>query len=159
MEDKDFDLAIAYDKFKQKYALPAFDKLSEDFDIEKTIDKEPIFLIREIRRTINEKISAYMHLFETLINPTATPMFIFSILRKIDEDNKEKIKDVYKKISRLQIKAMKLDTIYSEKSEVEFIKTSFNEWQDLKKIIFSIIEKFDESIEEENSLKERSYFG
>ncbi|MEA3248460.1 MAG: hypothetical protein U9Q73_02015 [Nanoarchaeota archaeon] len=159
MEDKDFDLTTAYDKLKQKYELPEFGKLSENFDIEKTIDKESQFLIREIRRTINEKLSAYTHLFETILNPTATPIFMFSILRGIDEDNKKKIKEIYKKLSRLQIKAIKLDTIYSEQAEVEFIKNSFNEWQDLKKIIYGIIEKFDESIEEDNNLKERSYFG
>ncbi len=159
MENKDFDLAVTYDKLKQKYELPDFKELSEDFDIEKTIDKESLFLIREIRRTINEKLSAYTHLFETLLNPTATPMFMFSILRGIDEDNKKKIKEVYKKLSKLQIKAIKLDTIYSEQAETEFIENSFNEWQDLKKIIYNIIEKFDENIEEDNSSKERGYFG
>ncbi|MCK5321235.1 hypothetical protein KAJ38_01535 [Candidatus Pacearchaeota archaeon] len=159
MEDTDFDLTTAYSKLKQKYELPNFNELSENFDIEKTIDKESIFLIREIRRTINEKLSAYTHLFETLLNPTATPMFMFSILRGIDEDNKKKIKEVYKKLSKLQIKAIKLDTIYSEQAEVEFIKNSFNEWQDLKKTIYEIIEKFDKDIEEDNSSKERGYFG
>ena len=159
MEDKDYNLGTAYNKLKQKYTLPEFNKLSEDFDIEKTIDKEPIFLVREIRRTINEKLSAYTHLFETLINPTATPMFIFTALRRIDENNKEKIKDVYKKLSKLQIKAIKLDTIYSEQAESRFINDSFNEWQDLKKIIYEVIERFDENIEEDNSSRERGYFG
>lgn len=159
MEDKNFDLATDYDKSKQKYSLPDMNKLSEDFDVEKAIDKEPFFLVREIRRTINEKLSAYMHLFETLINPTATPMFIFSALRGINEDTKEKIKDVYKKLSKLQIKAIKLDTIYSEQSEAEFIKTSFDEWQNLKGIIHGIIEKFEGNIEEYTNSKERGYFG
>ncbi|MEA3248316.1 MAG: hypothetical protein U9Q73_01280 [Nanoarchaeota archaeon] len=159
MEDEDFNLTIAYDKLKQKYKLPKFDKLLEDFDIEKTIEKEPTFLVREIRRTINEKLSAYTHLFETLINSTTTPMFIFSALRKIDEDTKEKIKDVYKRLSKLQIKSIKLDTIYSEKSEAEFINIAFDEWQNLKEIINGIIEKLEENIREDNSSRERGYFG
>ncbi|MCK5449638.1 hypothetical protein KAI32_02135 [Candidatus Pacearchaeota archaeon] len=159
MEDEDFNLTTAYDKPKQKYALPEFNKLLEDFDIEKTIEKEPTFLVREVRRTINEKLSAYMHLFETLINPTTTPMFIFSALRKIDEDTKRKIKDVYQKLSKLQINAIKLDTIYSEQSEAEFINIAFNEWQNLKEIINRIIEKFEENIEEDISPRERGYFG
>ena len=159
MEENDFDITTAYDELKQKYILPEFDKLSEDFDIEKTIEKESIFLIREIRRTINEKLSAYMHLFETFINPTSTPMFIFSALRGIDEDNKNKIKDIYKKLSRLQIRAIKLDTIYSAQAEAEFIKTSFDEWQSLKEIIYKIIEKFEENVDEDTSSKKRGYFG
>ena len=108
MEDEDFNLIADYDKLKQKYKLPEFDKLAEDFDIEKITEKESSFLIREIRRAINEKLSAYMHLFETFLNPTATPMFVFSILRGINEDDKGKIKDIYKTLSKLQIKVMKL---------------------------------------------------
>ena len=54
---------------------------------------------------------------------------------------------------------MKLDTIYSEESEVAFIKRSFDEWQELKKITYGIIEKFDENLEKEDSSKKRGYFG
>ena len=159
MKNEDFDLEATYNKLKQEYELPDFNELSEDFDIEKNIDKESIFLIREIRRTINEKLSAYMHLFETLLNPTATPIFMFSILRGINEDTKKKIKDIYEKLSKLQIKALMLDTIYSEQSEAEFIKASFDKWKDLKKEIYEIIKKFDENTKEKNESRERGYFG
>ncbi|MBU2577086.1 MAG: hypothetical protein KKF50_05190 [Nanoarchaeota archaeon] len=158
MEDKEFDLESEYNGLKEKHSLPDFKKLAEDFDVEKISEKESSFLIREIRRIINEKLSAYMHLFETLINPSAPPMFIFSVLRGIKEEDKESIKEIYKKLSRLQIKAMKLDTIYSEQGEVEFVKTSFTEWQDLKKTIYRIIEQFGENIEKSDNSKKRSYF-
>ncbi|MEK0348131.1 MAG: hypothetical protein QQN44_07365, partial [Nitrosopumilus sp.] len=81
MENEEFDFESAYNELKQKHDLPEFKRLAEDFDIEKISDKEPLFLIREIRRAINEKITAYINLFENLINPNAPPMFIFSILR------------------------------------------------------------------------------
>jgi len=159
MEKEDFDFAAAYSELEKKYGLPEFRKMAEDFDIEKTFEKEPTFLVREIRRVISEKLSAYMHLFETLINPSATPMFIFSVLRGIREEDKELIKEIYKKFTKLQIKVLKLDTVYSEEDEVEFIKTSFSEWQDLKKKIYGLIEKFDENVEKEDSSEKRGYFG
>jgi len=158
MENKEFDFESAYNELKQKHGLPEFKILAEDFDIEKITEKESNFLIREIRRTINEKLSAYMHLFETLINPSAPPMFIFSVLRGIREEDKESIKEIYKKLSRLQIEVMKLDTIYSEREEVEFVKDTFAEWQDLKKTIYKIIENLDENVEKEDNSKKRSYF-
>jgi len=158
MENEDFDFEAAYNELKQKHDLPEFRKLAEDFDIEKISDKESMFLIREIRRTIGEKISAYSHLFETLINPSSPPMFIFSALRGINEEDKEKIKGIYEKMAKLQIEVMKLDTIYSEESEVKFVKKSFNQWQELKKEIYEIIQKFDEVIEKEDVSKKRSYF-
>jgi hypothetical protein len=159
MENEEFDFESAYNELAQKHSLPEFMKIAEDFDIEKIADKESIFLAREIRRTINEKLSAYLHLFETLINPSSPPMFVFSALRGVTEEDKGKIKDIYKQLSKLQIEVMKLDTIYSEESEVAFIKRSFDEWQELKKITYGIIEKFDENLEKEDSSKKRGYFG
>lgn len=159
MENEEFDLESAYNELKEKHKLPEFTRIAEDFDIEKISDKESIFLIREIRRTINEKLSAYMHLFETLINPSTPPMFIFSALRGINGEDKEQIKEIYKELSKLQIEVMKLDTIYSEESEIVFVKKSFDRWQELKKTIYAIIEKFDENIEKEDSSKKRGYFG
>ena len=159
MENKEFDLESAYNKLKQEHNLPEFEKLAEDFDIEKIFDKEPLFLVREIRRTISEKLSAYMHLFETLINPSAPSMFIFSVLRGVKEEDKELIRELYKKLSKSQIEVMKLDTIYSEQGEIKFIKDIFTEWQDLKKTIYGIIENLDKNIEKDNVSKKQGYFG
>ena len=159
MENEEFDLESAYNELREKHGFPEFNKFGRDFDIEKISEKESIFLIREIRRTINEKLSAYMHLFETLINPSAPPMFIFSALRGIGEEDKELIKEIYKELSKLQIEVMKLDTIYSEESEIAFVNKSFDRWQELKKTIYGIIERFDENMENEDSSKKRGYFG
>jgi len=159
MEDKDFDLEKAYDELKQKHNIPEFTKLIEDFDIEKIQDKETLFLLREIRRAINEKITAYIQLFETLINPNTPPMFIFSILRNISTQDKDTIKEIYKTLSKTQIEIMKLDTIYNETNETKFINEIFNTWQNLKPKIYKLIENFESSIETDDNSKKRSYFG
>ena len=159
MEDLEFDFESAYDELKQKHNLPEFEKLAEDFDIEKITDKESIFLIREIRRTINEKITAYLHLFETLINPNAPPMFVFSILKNNSTNNKDDIKETYKTLSKIQIETMKLDTIYKEDAEVKFVNETFKAWQELKLKIYKLIENFETNFEETDTSKNRSYFG
>jgi hypothetical protein len=159
MENEDFDFESAYNKLKEKYDLPEFKKLAEDFDIEKSSDKETNFLLREIRRTINEKLSSYLHLFETLMNPSAPPMFVFSFLRGITESDKETIKEVYKRLSRTQIDIMKIDTVYSEVSEAKFIKSTYTEWQELKKIISNLIEEFESNFDKDNYVKKGGYFG
>ena len=159
MEEKEFDLEKEYDILKQKHNLPEFKELAEDFDIEKIQDKETSFLIREIRRAINEKISAYIHLFENLINPNAPPMFVFSILRNISTSDKDTIKEIYKTLSKTQIETMKLDTIYNEQEEAKFINETFNKWQELKPTIHKLIENFEASFKTDNNSKKRSYFG
>jgi hypothetical protein len=159
MENQEFNLEQEYNKLKKEHNLPEFTKLAEDFDIEKIQDKETTFLLREIRRAINEKISAYIQLFETLINPNAPPMFVFSILRNVSTKDKDTIKEIYKTLSKTQIEIMKLDTIYNEKQEANFISNTFNTWQELKPKIHKLIENFEASFETDDTTKKRSYFG
>ena len=158
MEKKEFNLEKEYTPLKEKYKLPDLKMLEEDFDLENLPDKETRFLLREIRKMIIDKISAYETLFETLINPSSPPMYVFSILRSIEEKDKEKIRSIYKKLSRLRIKAIALSAIYNEASEAEFIINSFKIWQELKKEIFDIFENFENNFEKENGSKRRDYY-
>jgi hypothetical protein len=153
-----FELEEYYNELKQQYSLPDFVALSQDFDIEKITDKETSFLARELRRAINEKITAYLQLFETLINPTAPPMFIFKVLKGISAQEKEQIQKFYKTLSKTQIKTMKLDIIYSEKEEVNFINETFKIWQEIKPGIHTLFESFETNFENGKTSKERSYF-
>ena len=157
-EPEQYDIEADYQELKKQYNLPTFEALSQDFDIEKITDKEPGFLAREIRRAINEKITAYIHLFETLINPNGPPMFVFKILKNMPEKEKEQTQDFYKILSKTQIETMKLDTIYSEKEEVKFINKTFKTWQEIKPKIHALFESFETNFENGNTSKERSYF-
>ncbi len=157
-EPESFDIETDYAKLKEQYSLPDFEAVSEDFDIEKISDKETVFLVREIRRVINEKITAYIHLFETLTNPQSPPMFVFKILKNISTQEKEQIQEFYKTLSKTQIEIMKLDTIYSEKKEAIFINENFKIWQEMKPKIFKLFESFEKNFENGDTSKERSYF-
>jgi len=157
-EENEFDFEEDYEVLRQKYNLPEFETLAQDFDIEKIAEKETLFLAREIRRAINEKITAYIHLFETLINPTSPPMFVYKILKNMTEKEKEQIQEFYKILSKNQIEIMKLDTIYSEKNEIEFIKRTFKAWQEIKSKINTLFESFETNFENGDTSKERSYF-
>ena len=107
---------------------------------------------------MNEKLSAYQHFMENLINPSNPSLFMMSVLRNVETTERENIKNFYKKLSVLQIKTMGLDTIYSEKEEAGYITSTFNEWQDLKKKIFKLISLFDAKYLEGSSSIERGYF-
>ena len=158
MKETEFDFEAAYDALKENYNLPEFEILAQDFDIEKIADKETSFLAREIRRSINEKITAYIHLFETLINPSSPPMFVFKILKNTSSEEKESIQEFYKELSKTQIKTMKLDTIYSEKAEANFIKETFKIWQEIKPKINKLFESFETNFENGDISTKRSYF-
>ncbi|VVB79698.1 Uncharacterised protein [uncultured archaeon] len=148
-----------YLKIAKSYSLPDFEKLREDFDIDKTLETEDSFLLRDIRRTIVDKLSGYLHLFEGLINPSNSPMFVFSFMKTLSEKDKAEIKDIYKELSRMQIASMKLDTVYSEKSEALAVQNYFSDWQKLKKRIYSLVENFEKEFERISEEKNKSYFG
>ncbi len=141
-----------------EYELPSFEGLAEDFDIERALDKESSFLLREIRKLIAEKLSAYLQLFETFMNPTSPPMFIFSALRNLDEKDREKIKKLYKNFSKYQLLSVKLDTIYNEENEAKFINQAYNEWQKCKTEIHQIIEKLEVCTTEKSDNNQIGYF-
>ena len=152
------DLKKEYELLKIKYGLPEFELMTQDFDVEKLYDKETLFLAREIRRVINEKITAYTHLFETLINPAGPPMFVFQILKNVSTQDKETMQSIYKTLSKIQLKMMKLDTTYSEKNEIDFINDIFEIWQEVKPKIYSLFESFEKNFENGNISKKQSYF-
>lgn len=158
-ESNELDFDKEYEKLQEKYNIPSFESLAEDFDVEKIFEKESTFVIREIRRAINEKLSTYLHFLENLINPNSSPMFVYSVIRNLSTDDKSKIKKMYEKLSSYQIEIMKLDTIYNEENEAKFVKETYNVWQELKTEIYDIILQLEKSSKEGMKSKERGYFG
>lgn len=148
-----------YKKIEEKFNLPPFEKMMEDFDMEKLSEKEEGYMVRDVRRIVAEKIGAYMHLFEMLMNPSSPPMFVFSFMKNLSEQDKKVIKEVYKELSKIQIITIKLDTIYDEKKEADFIKKTNANWQILKKKVYALAETFEKEFEKNAETKEKSYFG
>jgi hypothetical protein len=148
-----------YNQIKDKYKLPDFERLAEEFDVERASERESSFVIREVRRTINDKLSALLHLLETFVNPSQSSMFIFSMLKNIEETDKKLIKKLYEKISKFEIAVLKLDINYDEKSEADFIKQIFKEWPEMKKEITILLDKLDKNFDMSALETKRGYFG
>jgi hypothetical protein len=146
-----------YGILKEKYSLPEFSELNREFGIEKA-NEESEFILREVVHFIADKIQNYMRFLETLINPSNASMFTFSLIKIIDNEGKTKLTEIYKNISDMEVKLIKLDLRASEESEAEFIKYSFSLWkkirEELSKIIDSV-EKNDAKPEQNN----KGYFG
>ena len=147
-----------YSKLQKRYNLPEFDKLNEDFRIEKTAQTETDFLVREIRESMGETLENFLRFVEAILNPVNVPMFLFPIIKSLNVEEKNKLSEIYKKLSKLEIDSMKLID-YSEKKEAEFIKNSYKIWQEIKKDFVKIIEAVENKTEAKVEKSEKGYFG
>lgn len=149
-----------YAEYQKKYSLPEFSELNKEFGIEKS-EVETEFFLKEIVKGIADKFQNYLRFLENLINPANSSMFAFSLVKVIDNGNRQKLSEAYRKISEFEIKLIKLDLKSSEISEAEFIKSSYKLWTEIREDLFEIINKAEENFSKIQNTEEgkRNYFG
>ena len=160
--EKEYNLEVLkqeYKKIQEKHNLPSFEELNEDFNIEKASEVEVELLIREIRRFLADKLSNYMRFVEAILNPVNVQMFIYSLIKSLDAQEKEKLTEIYKKLSKNELKLIELDITYSEEKEALFIKESYVMWQAMKKDLLDVIEKANKNWDNKIESKKKDYFG
>lgn len=158
MEDLE-NLKKEYAKIEKKHSLPSFKEMNEDFGIEKACEHEFDLLIREVRRFIGDKIANYMRLVENLINPVNVPIFVFSMIKALDEKDKNALSEIYKRFGEIEVNLIATDLVYSEEKEAEFIKKTFKTWQVIKKDLTKIFNKIKSTRESKPIDNDKNYFG
>jgi len=159
-ENSDLDnLKEDYKKIQEKYDLPIFEEINKDFSIEKLADTETDLLIREIRKNIYDKFLNYIRFTETILNPVNATMFIFSFIKSIGSEEKEKIKEIYKKLIKKEVELIELDIEYNEEKEIQFIKSSYEMWVEIKKDLLEIIGVVKKNWDNKTENNGKGYFG
>ncbi|MFQ5531321.1 MAG: hypothetical protein ACE5ES_01770 [Candidatus Nanoarchaeia archaeon] len=153
------DLKKVYERIRKKHSLPSFDDMNKDFQIERISEVETEYLIREVRKFMAEKFSNYLRFVEAILHPVNSPMFVFSIIKSIGAEEKNKLTEIYKYLAKTEVLLIELDIDFSEEKEAKFIKESFTGWQkikdDLQKFIVSIKKSWDNKFE----VNHKGYFG
>ena len=153
------DIKKEYSKLQKKYSLPSFEKLNEEFGIEKITEGETDFLLRKIRSQISEKFFSYLRFTETLLNPANAPMFVFSIVKAIDSEKRKNLNEIYKNLAKNEINVVEIDLDYSEEKEAEYIKDSHKLWLSIKKDMLEVIECVKKNWDNKTEGKSKGYFG
>lgn len=148
-----------YNDIKKKYSLPDFNDLNREFSIEKVADIETDFLIREIGKIIAEKFSNYLRFSEMMLNPVNAPMFIFSMMKAIGEEEKKKLSEMYKELTKIEFNMIELDADFSEKKQADFINDSYKSWLNIKKEFMSVLEKIKSNWDSKKENNNKAYFG
>ena len=84
-----------YQGSAKKYKLPSFDSINNEFEIS-TIDEEG-FILREIRRKINEKIEVYTKVLNGLLQPetSLSDMYEYNVF---NEEERDKMFKLFKRL-------------------------------------------------------------
>lgn len=152
------DFKKEYSKLKEQHSLPEFDKLNKDFQIERSADAETDYLIREIRKTVSDKIANYLRFFEAFMNPSAAPLFIHHIIKNLGQEEMSIIKETYKKLSKREIDLIGLDLEFNEDKEAKFINETVIEWDGIKEDLKKVLEHIDKMWNSETGKNNNGYF-
>lgn len=153
------ELKENYKEIQEKYNLPAFERLNEDFHIEKIAENETELLIREVRKFMADRLFNYLRFIESFLNPVNVPMFVFSVIKIITPKEKEKLTEIYKKLAKMEVDLIELDIQFSEQKEAQFIKESYKIWQDIKEDMLKIVEVIKNNWDNKNETDNKGYFG
>ena len=159
---KEFDLnelKQRYRKLQEKYKLPEFEELNQEFYIEKIAEFETEFLTREVRRFVADKIYNYLRFIETILNPANAPMFIFSVIKSMTLEDKKKFSDIYEKLAEIDLELIRLDVESSEKKDAEFINKVYASWGEIKKELIDVIGRLKNRKNGEEKDRGSGYFG
>ncbi len=148
-----------YLKIQKKYGLPEFKELNQEFSIEKVAEVETEILVREVRKLMAEKLAGYMRFAETLLNPVNAPMFVFSIIKTLGNEEKKTLAEIYKKLAENEINLIELDTMFSEKGEADFIKHSYKLWKGISKEVMNILDSVKKNWGNKFEVNNKGYFG
>ena len=154
------ELKNRYSALQKKHELPDFSAMNEDFYIEKIAENETDLLIREIRRMVGDRLANYIRFLESFLNPVNVPMFVFSIIKLVSQEEKKKISEAYKKLVHNEIKFLELDTEFNENKEAAFVRGSFELWQEIKKELSGVFDQAEKRWENKTSEENnKGYFG
>jgi len=86
-------------------------------------------------------------------------MFIFSIIKSISNEEKNNLKEIYKKLAKIEVRVIELDISYNVEDEVRFIKKSYKIWQGIKRDMSLMIKEVKNNWDNKFEVNSKSYFG
>ena len=152
------DINIEEEYKKLKHSLPDFKKLDEEFEISNIQGLEDKkFLLRFIRRKVNEKIIFFCRIIENLLYPQS-PNYISMIESRIfTEEEKIEMAELYKKLMYYEKESLILDVESDDKQSAKYVNEVLNDWSEIKKQIIVITRKMQKSWNEKEKVENYTF--
>jgi len=142
---------------KLKYKLPKFEDINNEFELDFIKDKP--FLLRQIRRRMNEKVIFFCRIIEGILYPTQQHIINVTEVKNFSEEKKKEVHKIYKGLMQYERQSLLLDVTPNNKDDVKFINDVFNFWKKTKKQMEEIVKLMKESWKKEFGSEKNNYFG
>jgi hypothetical protein len=147
-----------YEQTRKKYNLPSFAELDKEFEIA-SIEIEGNAL-REVRHRIHDRLEFAAGIVDTICQPDGNSVRSMMEASFFNDTDKRKAYQLSQKISGLWRSLTEAELLNDEKSDAEFIKLAFKEWQALKEHLLGFVRKMRESWKgTQQSREELGYLG
>ena len=143
---------------QRKYNLPSFNRLQKELEIEATEDTN--FVLKHVRRRIQDKLSYAARIIESLIYPSVSSLPNMYESKFFTEKEKLEMDLIHRKILALERASNRLDLSSTDKEDAEFINKLTKEWSFIKPKITKILKKAESSwLNEKTKIEKFKYFG
>lgn len=151
------EIQKTYDALKKKHALPSFNDINNEFEISSTENKD--FLLREIRRKMDERIEFFVKILNSILQPD-TNISELHECRDFSDSDKRDIFSLYKEIIVMHDSAVIAGIICDESQDAKFISETFKSWPAIKKKMVEIVKRMKDSWKTDvNISEELGYLG
>ena len=135
----EFNLKKAYEGYNKKYPeLPSFEEMNIEFELSlHDFKEEEEFLLKQIRRRIQEKVVYYCRLIEGVLYPNSSPLLMLET-NNFSKEYKEDLFNLYKKIMFLERNYTVLNLGASMEEEAKYIQETYNKMLEFKPILIDL---------------------
>lgn len=136
------DVKKEYEKYQKKHSLPLYDDLDKEFELLYVADiKEIRFVLRFIRRRMNDKIATTCNMLQSLLQPNPSSFINLQESSFFSKEEKNKYSVLLKESMQVERVSLVLDFSSDDKKEAEFIKETYKKWLEWKEEILRITKK------------------
>ena len=144
-----------FEKVREKYGLPSFEELDNEFEIRK-IDFD-LHLVRETRRAMTHRLTAIADLLEPILNPSEANLHSAIESKHFDKNDVDDMFSYYKKLWH-HVHEGVVASLISEKDEADFIKAMWKIWPEIKKTALKYAQKITESWKKEDTPRSTDHY-
>jgi len=126
-----------YAKLKKQFKLPEYALLDSEFEIDSI--ESPVFLLRQIRKKIEDRVSSINHRVESVLHADSSSVSVLYESSFFTNNEKIKILELHRKIMILLKKLDEADVLQDEKTDAKTISDAASEWPFLRKECVELI--------------------